>query len=530
MERPTKVRNAGKAVEVFGFTLTGTIAFVLNIIIVIAVLNIKRPYICTKISLHLAVSNAIGSILVIVLQGCGDTWLIEHSVCHLFLVFKSFWCMSAMMMTCFLVYESFFKTKSRLKYMQMGNDVETAEENCLNVRFTIILLWVSSFTVAFITFLMLTDTGNSTLCISYQHTRRDLVQFYLAFIVVMPLMTIALLNIIYKRLSMKHKKSVGVYTNRRPGKRVIQRHFHYSKSCFRLGQVLQVLWLPHTIYTFCLIDWFIDNISFHEIAYHMLKLLQWFCYSSCICQPLAMIYTNYQIKLVVLAKAKAFWYSSCCSSRHTVLENRISNLSSVYDIENTSSYSKNKSIDETDSTNMKNDDINEVKNEASREHDSPSEKREIVIVHNESVADGDNSIGKTSSGNINTSNIGFDYHYDYPTSPETDQIEEIRMEQEETENKNSLLLEKIVDIEKQTVENQNPKLNKKTAHIEKEEFGNENPNMSQLTAGKQESCHNPVPEKEITDESFVLYRPEPNTDKMFSMELTDDKQYSTTSI
>ena len=166
MECRSQVSSTGKAVEIFGFTLTGTIGFVLNVIIVLAVVSIKRPYICTQISLHLGISNAIGSVLVVILQGFGDTWLIEHNVCHLFLVFKSFWCISVMLLMCFLVYESFFKTKSRLNSLQKGEDIDKATENCLNVRFTIILVWVSSCTVAFITFLLLTDSLNSTLCIS----------------------------------------------------------------------------------------------------------------------------------------------------------------------------------------------------------------------------------------------------------------------------------------------------------------------------------------------------------------------------
>ena len=545
MESRSKVSSTGKAVEIFGFTLTGTIGFVLNVIIVLAVLNIKRPYICTKISLHLGISNAIGSVLVIIIQGFGDTWLIEHSVCHLFLVFKSFWCISAMLLTCFLVYESFFKTKSRLKSLQKGEDVEKAEENCLNVRFTIILVWVSSCTVAFITFLLLTDSLNSTLCISYQHTRQDLARFYYGFIVILPLSTIAILNILFKRLSINQKKSVGIY-NQRPGKRIIQRHLHYTKSCFRLGQVLQMMWLPHTVYIFCLINWFVDNISFHEMAYHMLKLLQWFCYLSSICQPIALIYTNYQIKLVVLAKTKAFWYSSCCNSKHTAPEdhNQGSQLSSD-GIENNESSTNCKAKPAEEISNATTNSERNIQNETIM-HSSLSQNRETVTVHNEPAM----KITTSQSFSRNTNISSSDSEYGYPASPDTDQDEDMRSEWVLSDNDNlNQITQQDAYIEKennvndddaeeknmtvQNAENMNQVLDKEVITNKNENGHIRNLNISQPNKSAksyQNESTVEIKEEIAPNENVSPFRPERNIDKMFSMELADDDSQYNSSV
>ena len=539
MECRSQVSSTGKAVEIFGFTLTGTIGFVLNVIIVLAVVSIKRPYICTQISLHLGISNAIGSVLVVILQGFGDTWLIEHNVCHLFLVFKSFWCISVMLLTCFLVYESFFKTKSRLNSLQKGEDIDKATENCLNVRFTIILVWVSSCTVAFITFLLLTDSLNSTLCISYQHTRQDLARFYYGFIVILPLVTIAILNILYKRLSINQKKSVGIY-NQRPGKRIIQRHLHYTKSCFRLGQVLQMMWLPHTFYMFCLINWFVDNISFHEMAYHMLKLLQWFCYSSSICQPLALIYTNYQIKLVVLAKTKAFWYSSCCNLKHTVEDQH--HLSSDNMIKNSDTNYKVRTIDETDTSDTENNTERNIQNGIV--HLSLSQNRGTLIFHNEAHSTTPTMMNNTRSQILSRNtdiSSSDDSEYGYPASPDNEEDENEVVPSERVLSEKNILKQNTACENQETVNNVKQEVNVKDVDTIISDNNNTltnnggnitNPIIIHSDNTTESFSNKHVKEKEIisTNKTVSPFRPERNIDKMFSMELADDISQHNSSV
>ena len=432
----------GVAFEILGFSLSGFLGFVLNIIVILAVVYTKTPYKCTTIAFHLAMSNAIGSILVVILQGFGDTWLIEHSVCQPFLVFKSFWCVSAVLMTCLLVYESFFKVRGRMELLRKGETLDSVEENCLNVRFTINLLWASSLTVAFITFLMLEEPPYNTLCISFQYTRKDLVRFYFGFIIVLPLLTIAVLNLFYRRLLVKHKESVGTYNQGRSGKRVIQRLVHYTNSSFSLGQVLQILWVPHTVYVFWLIGMPISDISFNELAYRILKLLQWVCYLSCVCQPLVLMHTNYQIKIVVLAKVKAFWNSSCCSTKHDVLEEFPgSQSSSVYDIEEGRTRgrkctpSTRKKVEATQS-NISND-----RNNTNAEGENSSSSHtytENAIVHRDTTAfngaekkqeiETNNTTTRSVVGNgsIRSESSTLDgFNYQYPSSsPETTEYQD----------------------------------------------------------------------------------------------------------
>ena len=382
-----RLSNSMKAVECVGFGLTALAGFILNAIVIVAVIYVPKPYICTKIALHLAISNIIGSILVTVLQGFGDSWLMEHDACRPFLFLKSFWCVSCMLMTSFLVYEGFFKIRHRLDALKKEKEIEP--ENCLSLKFTICLLWVSSSAVALMTFLLISMSRKS-LCISYQHSRRDLVSFYYGFMIILPLLIMAVMNIVHKRKCSQHRNSIGTYNKAVAGKRVIQRDFHYMKSSFRLAQVLQVTWVPHAIYLFCLTEWFVDNFTFGEIAYHMLKFLQWLMYFSCVLQPLALIYTNYQIKLVVLAKAKTLSFNICGDSKNTDFvqcgsEKSTSTKMSIVNLD------QDENGDEGSSENTPN------KND---EQNSPSQKR-VVMFHNASSEENEENLSNNELNNNN---------------------------------------------------------------------------------------------------------------------------------
>eukprot|EP00111_Clytia_hemisphaerica_P011718 TCONS_00034421-protein len=410
-----RLSESMKAAELVGFGLTALAGFILNAIVILAVVYVPKPYICTKISLHLATSNIIGSILVTLLQGFGDSWLTEHDACKPFLFLKSFWCISCILMTSFLVYEGFFKIRHRLESLKKDKEIEP--ENCLSLKFTISLLWLSSSAVALMTFLLISMSKKS-LCISYQHSRRDLVSFYYGFMIILPLLIMAVMNIIYKRKCSQHRNSIGTYNKAVAGKRIIQRDFHYMKSSFRLAQVLQITWVPHAIYLFCLTEWFVDNFSFGEIAYHMLKFLQWLMYFSCVLQPVALIFVNYQIKLVVLAKIKTSSlnicggesknndFVQCGSEKSTSTKMSIVNLDQEEGgVENSSENTLNKN----------------------NEPYSPSQKR-VVMFHNASSEENEehsstnNDTEEGAGENEEQSDQHQEWHIDGATRQEADDI------------------------------------------------------------------------------------------------------------
>jgi len=174
--------------------------------------------------------------------------------------------------------------------------------------------------------------------------------------------------------------------------RIIQRDFHYMKSSFRVAQVLMLAWLPHTIYIFCLIDWFIDKISFQETAYHILKFLQWFCYSVCLLQPVVLILTNYQIKIIVEAKFKTIWYSFCGDARSLHLEDIESNPRSLISMQKSqTSLKNNKPQSNNEGTDNhirpEGEETNREEHQRVRYADGCelySPGRQIVVVHNSS--------------------------------------------------------------------------------------------------------------------------------------------------
>lgn len=329
----SNVENELLYVEMSGYILTAVIGTILNGIIIVAVRYITRPYVCTKLALHLSTANLFGCLFVIFVEGFGDTWLLRNKACAAQLELKSLWMTSAILMTSFLVYEGIIKLRYQIKQLHSGIKMETGVSKneqggignggCLNLNlnFTVALVWAGAGLVGL--FAMFSTNINSTkwLCVAYQHTDKRLIQIYYALFIALPLAIIVVLYVYYKRLAQKHRRSIGTY-EREERRKVIQREMHYMKSCFRVSHVLVITWLPYVTHRFCLIGWSVENIRFNETAYHMLKLVQWFSYTSCLVQPMVILDTNYQIKLKVKKKTTELWQKLCGATNNSTKQQK----------------------------------------------------------------------------------------------------------------------------------------------------------------------------------------------------------------
>lgn len=296
MNNTSNLPESAHIVEIVAFTTLGVILAIINLIVFIAGFYVKGSITtCSKISMNISLTGVLVGALLSPFHGQGDAWLLGDGVCSSFLTLHSFWRTATMSFISTMVLESYIQLRRHCSDPDETRD----SKSYLNPHMTIFLVWSSSGVVAFLTFIVISTTNN-TLCISYQHIKKEFMYFYIVFVMLLPLIVLAGLNISYLRLTSKYIRSIGVYAKHR--RRNVLKDLQYAKCAFRLFQVVLITWIPYIVYMLCILNWNIETIYFDEISYKVVKTLQWLCYLSCLLHPIVILHYNKQLKTIVVTE------------------------------------------------------------------------------------------------------------------------------------------------------------------------------------------------------------------------------------